>query len=299
MIGMSRSRRIGLDAPRRLVAVDHRQLDVHQDQVGLCCFGLRHALLAVVGLDHLVARAGRADRAGSARLSSVSSTTRMRLVMLPASRWLDADRQRRRGRSSPGRPPTPPRCVRRASRRSAWRWRGRGRCRPSCACSSCRPAGTPRRSAPGPLAAMPGPVSRTATLNWPSVGRPRSLDLAGVGELDGVADEVEQHLGEAPLVAGPSGRSVGDVGVSASLLVLRERLGARDAPSAPRRRHRVVVERERELAGLDLRQVEHVVDEPEQVLAVASGCAPARRAPGRQLAVDAVVRAARRSRGSR
>ena len=33
MIGMPCSRRIGLDAARRLVAVHHRQLDVHQDQV--------------------------------------------------------------------------------------------------------------------------------------------------------------------------------------------------------------------------------------------------------------------------
>ena len=35
MIGIAASAGIGLDAPRRLVAVDHRQLDVHQDQVGL------------------------------------------------------------------------------------------------------------------------------------------------------------------------------------------------------------------------------------------------------------------------
>ena len=35
MIGMWLQRRVGLDAPRRLVAVHHRHLDVHQDQVGL------------------------------------------------------------------------------------------------------------------------------------------------------------------------------------------------------------------------------------------------------------------------
>src|SRR5262249_321106 len=49
-------RRIGLDAPRRLVAVHHRHLDVHQDQVGLVLGGLGHALGAIMRLDHVVAR---------------------------------------------------------------------------------------------------------------------------------------------------------------------------------------------------------------------------------------------------
>ena len=39
MIGIA-ERRIGLDPPRRLVAVDPGQLDVHQDQVGLLLGGL-------------------------------------------------------------------------------------------------------------------------------------------------------------------------------------------------------------------------------------------------------------------
>src|SRR5580704_14950261 len=49
-------RRIGLDAARRLVAVHHRHLDVHQNQVGLVLGGLGHALGAVMRLDHVVAR---------------------------------------------------------------------------------------------------------------------------------------------------------------------------------------------------------------------------------------------------
>ena len=41
---------------------------------------------------------------------------------------------------------------------------------------------------------MPGPVSRTASLKEPFGGRRLDRDLALVGELDGVADEIEQHL---------------------------------------------------------------------------------------------------------
>src|SRR6266404_887260 len=48
-------RRIGLDAPRRLVAVHHRHLDVHQDQVGLVLGRLCNALDAVMCFDHVVA----------------------------------------------------------------------------------------------------------------------------------------------------------------------------------------------------------------------------------------------------
>ena len=43
---------------------------------------------------------------------------------------------------------------------------------------------------------MPGPVSVTETAKW--VPRARGdADFAGVGELNGVANEVEQHLREA------------------------------------------------------------------------------------------------------
>ena len=42
---------------------------------------------------------------------------------------------------------------------------------------------------------------------------------------------------------------------------------------------RIVGERQRELPGLDLGKIEHVVDQAEQMLAVASARAPARRAP--------------------
>ena len=49
-------RRIGLDAPRRLVAVHHRHLDIHQDQVRFVFGRLRNTLRAVMRLDHVVTR---------------------------------------------------------------------------------------------------------------------------------------------------------------------------------------------------------------------------------------------------
>ena len=55
----------------------------------------------------------------------------------------------------------------------------------------------------------------------------RDAHLAGVGELDGVADEVEQHLREALLVAEADRQRLGNVGLERELLGLGERLGRR------------------------------------------------------------------------
>ena len=88
--------------------------------------------------------------------------------------------------------------------------------------------------------------------------------LAGVGELDGVADEVEHHLRQPPLVA-VALRHVGlRFDLEAELLVVGERLD-RAEHVVEHVLHRIVGERQRELAGLDLGQVEHVVDQAEQV----------------------------------
>ena len=54
---------------------------------------------------------------------------------------------------------------------------------------------------------MPGPVSRTEIVIGAVRGRRLDRDLARVGELDRVADQVEQHLGEPALVA--AGRPAG------------------------------------------------------------------------------------------
>ena len=63
MIGIAPQRRDRLDAPRRLVAVEPGQLDVHQDQIRALGLGAGHALLAGEGLEHLVAGARSAGRA--------------------------------------------------------------------------------------------------------------------------------------------------------------------------------------------------------------------------------------------
>ena len=68
--------------------------------------------------------------------------------------------------------------------------------------------------------AMPGPVSRTAISKKPSAAPARDLDRALVGELDGVADEVEQHLRQPPLVAAADRQPSGTFAVSASPFAL-------------------------------------------------------------------------------
>ena len=60
---------------------------------------------------------------------------------------------------------------------------------------------------------MPGPVSVTLTAKWPFTAVARDAHLAGVGELDGVADQVEQHLGEALLVAEADRQGLGHLGL--------------------------------------------------------------------------------------
>ena len=57
MIGIVAQLGFRLDPPRRLVAVEHGQLDVHQDQVRALALGEAHAGLAVERLDQLVAGA--------------------------------------------------------------------------------------------------------------------------------------------------------------------------------------------------------------------------------------------------
>ena len=58
MIGMCRKLRIGLDPARRLVAVDDRKLNVHENEIRPVLRRHRHPLLAVDGLDQLEAGIG-------------------------------------------------------------------------------------------------------------------------------------------------------------------------------------------------------------------------------------------------
>ena len=92
-------------------------------------------------------------------------------------------------------------------------------------------------------------------------------DLALVGELDGVADEVEQHLREAALVAMADGQIWGHVDRQGELLSGCERLD-RSKDGLDHVLERVVRKIERQLTGLDFGQVEHVIDQAEEMLAV-------------------------------
>ena len=48
---------------------------------------------------------------------------------------------------------------------------------------------------------MPGPVSRTDTWNEPLFASTLMATSPGIGELNGVADEIDQDLGQAAAVA--------------------------------------------------------------------------------------------------
>jgi hypothetical protein len=99
------------------------------------------------------------------------------------------------------------------------------------------------------------------------VGRGRlQADLAGLGELDRVADEVQQDLGEAALVAVADGQVGGDRGLQRQVL-----LGGEGLRGGQHRLHdvlhRVLSERQAQLPCLDLGEIEDVVDQAEQVAA--------------------------------
>ena len=117
-------------------------------------------------------------------------------------------------------------------------------------------------------AAMPGSgVASRLSSKWPSTAQAIIVDRARVGELDGIPDEVEENLSQPTFVAPPERKILGDTRPSDKALGLRERLRDRD-DGLDHALHGIVVERQRELARLDLRQVENVVDERQQVLPV-------------------------------
>jgi hypothetical protein len=72
-------RRIGLDPPRRLVTVYARQLDIHKDKIGPLFRNGFERLLSALGLCDFVVGSGKSRMIW--RLSSWSSTTRIRLLM--------------------------------------------------------------------------------------------------------------------------------------------------------------------------------------------------------------------------
>ena len=84
-------------------------------------------------------------------------------------------------------------------------------------------------------------------------------DLASIGELDGVADEIDQNLRQATPVTVAGRQLQRDINFERELLVGRQRF-QRAANGLGNVLNRVIGEFEHELAGLDLRQIEHVVD---------------------------------------
>ena len=120
---------------------------------------------------------------------------------------------------------------------------------------------------------MPMPVSRTVNRRPTSpsgaavAGDFHAHDhLPGVGELDGVADQVEQDL---PQPAGVADQGVGHVRLHVAdqlqpLLVGPHGQGPQGV--ADRRPQREVGRVQLQLAGLDLGEVEQVVDDAEQVV---------------------------------
>src|ERR1700732_2958301 len=98
----------------------------------------------------------------------------------------------------------------------------------------------------------------------------RSLDrnLPLIGKFDRIADEVEQHLGDAAFVS-PAGRKIGSkLDVQGNLFLQCQGLdqaehGLHDILE------RIIGKGEAELPCLDLGEVKHVVNQAEEVLAVA------------------------------
>src|SRR5215813_14159774 len=113
---------------------------------------------------------------------------------------------------------------------------------------------------------IPGPVSVTLTAKWPltAFGATRT---SPVGELDGVADQIEQYLGEALFITEAKGQGLRDISAENKLLVLGKRLGGR-AYSFNHALDRVLGHVQSELAGLDLGDVEDGVDQAQEVLTV-------------------------------
>jgi hypothetical protein len=97
--------------------------------------------------------------------------------------------------------------------------------------------------------------------------RRRDAHLAGIGELDGVTHQVEQHLGEALLVTEADRQGLGHFCLEDELLGLGQciRCGPHRLDHVV---ERILAEVQVELPRLDLGDVEHGVDQPQAVFAV-------------------------------
>ena len=114
------------------------------------------------------------------------------------------------------------------------------------------------------------------------------LDLALPRELDRVAGQVHEALRDPPVVAVGDRQVVRDVDHEGEPLFRGERAQGRvhDVDDLP---HRVVVEREVHAPGLDLREVQHVVDQAQQVSSVHLDVGERLPEHVRNVAVEAVL----------
>src|SRR6516165_5851214 len=87
-------------------------------------------------------------------------------------------------------------------------------------------------------------------------------NFARISELDGVADKIDQDLRQAAAVTVPWRQFAGKLKLECELLVSRERL-QRAADSLGDVLNTVIGEFEHELTGLDLGEIEHVIDQSE------------------------------------
>src|SRR6516165_4522673 len=92
-------------------------------------------------------------------------------------------------------------------------------------------------------------------------------DFADISELDGIADEIDQDLRQAAAVAMARGQLRSHFNFERQLLVSSQRF-KRAADSLSNILNAVIGQFEHKLACLDLGQIEHVVDESEQVFAI-------------------------------
>src|SRR6516162_4817704 len=99
------------------------------------------------------------------------------------------------------------------------------------------------------------------------VGFSLNSHLADVRELDGVADEINQDLRQSAAVTMTRWQFGGNFHLKRELLVRGERL-QRAADGLGNVLNAVIGKFEFELTSLDLGQVEHIIDQSKQVLAV-------------------------------
>src|SRR4029077_10569415 len=89
-------------------------------------------------------------------------------------------------------------------------------------------------------------------------------DFAGISELNGVADEIDQDLSQATAIAMPWWQLRSDLNFECELFVGRQRLKCA-ADSLGDILNAVIRQFEDQLASLDLGQIEHIINEPEQM----------------------------------